>query len=188
MAHKWYYERDRKRFGPYSGTELKELATAGQLRPQDTVWQEGIAKGSLASRVKYLFNPPAASVAVEEPPSEAPAPTVATEEPPSPPAVATDFPEDAPLLPLEDSPPLIPAKPDPHPELLEAKKRRVLSVKGGMIVSQDGFTLRYRKKCAVCLHEDNSVASTPIRPGTMRVNFFCSKCKKSRPVEIQAIG
>jgi hypothetical protein len=187
MAHKWYYERNGARFGPYSAAELKGCATAGKLRPQDTVWQDGIEKGSLASRVKYLFDAPAAPVAVREPPSPTPEALVEADER-APSEDPSDFSEDADLLPLEDSPPLAPAKAAPAPEKPEGRPKRVLSVKGGMIVSQDGITLRYRKKCAVCSHEDNSIATAPIRSGTTRVNYFCPKCKKSRPVEIQGVG
>src|SRR5262245_6143709 len=113
MAHRWYYERNRQRFGPYSGAELKELASAGELRPQDTVWQEGIAKGSLASRVKYLFDPPAATAVVKELPSPAPAPTTAAEADSPARTDMPAFPDDATLISLVDSPALVPAKPPP---------------------------------------------------------------------------
>jgi hypothetical protein len=183
MAHRWYYGRGGKRFGPYSGAQLKGLAAAGDIGPEDTVWREGTEKGAPASRVRYLFAagptpaPPAAT-AREAPPPPAPAGAGAPR-----PADGTATPEDAGLVPLADARPAAPA-----PEQPGAKKRRVVSIKGGVVVSQDGFTLRYRKKCATCFHEDASVASTAIRSGTMRVNYYCPKCKKSRPVEIQAVG
>jgi hypothetical protein len=168
MAHKWYYGRDGGVFGPYSGAELKGFATAGDIRLQDTVWQEGVEKRVAASRVKYLF--------------DLPAPVAEPERLPAPPSAdPTDFPDDADLVPLEEYPPAAPVAPAP-------RKRHVLCIKGGMVVSQDGFTLRYRKKCTVCFHEDVSIASAAIRSGTTRVNYFCPKCKKSRSVEIQAIG
>jgi GYF domain 2 len=173
MAHKWYYGRGGKRFGPYSGAQLQGLAAAGDIGPEDMVWQEGIDKGSPASRVRYLFDaaaPPAAVGAAALAPRSS----------------GTDLPEDADLVPLAEAQPPAPAQPAAAES--SSKKRRVLSIKGGMIVSQDGFTLRYRKKCASCSHEDTSVASAAIRNGTTRVNYYCPKCKKSRPVEIQAVS
>jgi hypothetical protein len=191
MAHRWYFGRDNQLFGPYSGAELKGFVLTGQLRPQDTVWQDGIEKGSLASRVKYLFAgavAPVSPVAVLEPSPAAAAAVSVTEPPPAPPPPAepTPFPDDADLLPMWEPPPPVPEKAAPAPE--QPRKRRVLSMKGGRVVSQDGFTVRYRKACAVCFHEDNSIASAAIRSGMTRVHYFCPKCKKSRPVEIQAVG
>src|SRR5438874_1164657 len=55
MAEQWYFERDDKRFGPFSTAQLKELAALGKLQPKDTVWKEGIGKGMPAGKVKNLF-------------------------------------------------------------------------------------------------------------------------------------
>jgi hypothetical protein len=55
MAKKWYVGRDGKKFGPFSGGRLKKLAASGRLRPQDTVWTEGMEKRVLAGKVKQLF-------------------------------------------------------------------------------------------------------------------------------------
>jgi ribosomal protein S27AE len=74
----------------------------------------------------------------------------------------------------------------PQPE--KVRKRRVLGVKGGVILSQDGLVLRYRKKCLRCGYADTSMATTPIRNGVTRGTFFCPKCKKSQQVEIQAVS
>ena len=57
MIANWYYAHDDKRLGPFSQTQLKELAAAGTILPNDTVWLEGNEKGALASRVRYLFPP-----------------------------------------------------------------------------------------------------------------------------------
>jgi hypothetical protein len=168
VAHKWYYGRDGGVFGPYSGDELKGLALAGDIRRQDTVWQEGGAKRVAAARVKYLFDLPVAPATESEPP------------PALPQTGPTDFPDDAALLPLEESPAAAPTAPVP-------RKRHVHSIKGGTVVSQDGFTLRYRKKCTTCFYEDANIVSAAIRRGTTQVSYSCPRCKKNRPVEIQAV-
>ena len=51
----WYYARENKQMGPVSSLELKRLATAGELRPEDLVWREGMTEWSLASNVRGLF-------------------------------------------------------------------------------------------------------------------------------------
>jgi hypothetical protein len=40
----WYYVRDKKKTGPVSLLELARLASDGQLRPGDMVWQAGTIK------------------------------------------------------------------------------------------------------------------------------------------------
>jgi hypothetical protein len=64
----------------------------------------------------------------------------------------------------------------------------VLCVKGGVNVSDDGVTVRFRKKCPKCGYKDSSMFSMPIPAGSMRVNFFCPKCKRSHPVEVRGMG
>jgi len=51
----WYYARENKQSGPISAVELKRLADAGQLRPDDLVWREGMAEWSAARNVRGLF-------------------------------------------------------------------------------------------------------------------------------------
>jgi hypothetical protein len=51
----WYFEWDGKTFGPYSATQLKELAGLGRLQPTDMVWKEGMTKRVLADHVRHLF-------------------------------------------------------------------------------------------------------------------------------------
>jgi len=63
----WFYSQEKKRFGPVSPTELKALADAGKLQPDDLVWREGMDSWVPARRVKGLFeaesqNPAATSV------------------------------------------------------------------------------------------------------------------------------
>lgn len=52
----WYYVQDNKRQGPVSAMELKALADAGKLRPDDLVLREGMDGGVPARRVKGLFD------------------------------------------------------------------------------------------------------------------------------------
>lgn len=51
----WWYAKGDKQFGPYSGAELKEAATAGQLTSTDLIWKEGMANWLPASSVKGLI-------------------------------------------------------------------------------------------------------------------------------------
>jgi hypothetical protein len=55
-AVEWYYARENKQTGPVSSLELKRLAAAGELRPADLVWREGMTEWSLASNVSGLFD------------------------------------------------------------------------------------------------------------------------------------
>jgi GYF domain 2 len=55
MAIQWYYGRGTDITGPFSGPELAHLANSGTVLPTDTVWQEGVEMGVLATRVKNLF-------------------------------------------------------------------------------------------------------------------------------------
>jgi len=64
-------------------------------------------------------------------------------------------------------------------------KRTVLSVKGGVLVSQDGAVMRYRKKCRRCRFTDVELTTMPIRAGVTSMNFYCSKCGEHQQVEIR---
>jgi hypothetical protein len=67
-------------------------------------------------------------------------------------------------------------------------KKRVVNIVGGDIASQDGVSLRYRKKCLKCGYAEPGITTMPIRSGTTRVNFFCRKCRKSYQIEIFGVG
>src|SRR5207249_2694422 len=54
----WYYTRDRKPFGPVSFEQIKELARAGQLLPDELIWQEGMAQWAPARTVEGLYPAP----------------------------------------------------------------------------------------------------------------------------------
>src|SRR6267154_965691 len=69
----YYYSREGQQFGPVPGEQLKQLAAAGKLQPDDLVWKEGMANWVQASRVKGLFStaapqPPELTVAPLAPP------------------------------------------------------------------------------------------------------------------------
>jgi len=105
----WYYAHEQQQMGPVSSAELKRLAAASQLFPEDLIWREGMEEWAPALRVKGLFPPREAAdatpaeatvpAAVPQPPSEPPAPTSdvrlansflpATEPPAGPPPAAT---------------------------------------------------------------------------------------------------
>jgi hypothetical protein len=90
MVDQWYFSKGEKKFGPYSSTQLKQLADNGKILPSDTVWKEGIERGVLAAKVKHLFSVsptksppvqtakvPSASASTAPPASHGPSPTEA---------------------------------------------------------------------------------------------------------------
>ena len=70
------------------------------------------------------------------------------------------------------------------PPPMPAKKGRAVAGPGASIVGQDGTTVRFRMKCTTCGREDNSSQTRAITRGTIRVGFFCAKCKKRRTAEL----
>jgi len=205
MIDRLYVARGDRTSGPFSSAELRGLATAGRLRPTDTVWREGaIDKAVDAAKVKNLFPSPQTLAPAES--AGAQAPCAAT----PPPADACRAPIAAPQIPL-DSPSVQPASVPPAlPVLLGAgaatseaqavpkekaprpppdaiRKRRAVAVKGAVILSQDGVTVHYRKKCIQCGFEDRSRSSMPIGNGTSRIHFYCPECRKGRDVQILGI-
>ncbi len=52
----WYYARDNKQMGPVSSVELKRLAAAGSIAPDDLVWREGMTEWAAARNVRGLFD------------------------------------------------------------------------------------------------------------------------------------
>lgn len=55
MADEWYYSRDKQQLGPVTRSRLGDLAAAGDLRPGDLVWRDGMAEWVAASRVQGLI-------------------------------------------------------------------------------------------------------------------------------------
>src|SRR4051794_39255705 len=160
MSDRWYYSHAGDKLGPFSGRQLHDLALSGQISRSDTVWKDGVEGGVPAEKVKHLFAPAGPEVsptAVVQPPAAAPAPPE-----PEPPQPAAKAPAGA-----------------PGPRKLTA-----VGVRGAVIVGQDGTHAQYKKKCTACGHEDPARTRVLIRKGTMRVGFFCPKCRKRREVEI----
>jgi hypothetical protein len=216
MADQWYYAHGGNKLGPFSARLFKDLADAGRILPTDTVWKEGIEKGVSAARVKNLLprapasspadlsapapalSPLPAEAQVEAPLVEAAAKTLPAKPPPAvaaPPASAQEdqsgekiapglSPEDGDQS-LDEEPAPLPAPPRPQPN--QPKKGRAIAAKGAVLISQDGQTVQYRKKCCKCGHEDASKNRMPIRHGLTRATFFCPKCRKLGPVEIQGM-
>jgi len=55
MSKSWYYLRDGERHGPVSSQQLRALAYARKIAPDDLVWCEGLADWTPAAKVKGLF-------------------------------------------------------------------------------------------------------------------------------------
>jgi hypothetical protein len=77
MASDWFYTRNGEKHGPVSSTELRQLATRGQLLPTDLIWKQGMAQWVAASRANKLFS----DASPGPPASESLGPTVASQEP-----------------------------------------------------------------------------------------------------------
>jgi hypothetical protein len=199
VSDQWYYAWRGEKLGPYSGQQLQDLAQAGKIQPTDTIWQEGTTPGVLATRVRNLFaaetadeaSQRSAIAAAQTLSARARAPAILSPDLPSPvipartPAIA---PELAPAeaeknAELVATPPVTP--PDAQPKF---KRGQASAIRGAIVVSQDGTSVQYRKKCTKCGHEDASKNRMPIRNGITRVTFFCPKCRKMMPVEIQGTG
>jgi hypothetical protein len=189
MPAQWYYGYGRNRFGPFSSDELRALADGGRIQPMDTVWKEGIEVGVPAHRIKDLF--PLEKDAGEPPLRPSIVDTLAechledsgvlsaTE--------SVDQVED--LMPeAEPEEDLDAAEPEAQPHRLEPateKKGRATVLRGAIISSQDGTSVYYRKKCIKCGLEETGRSRLPIRNGITRTTFFCPRCRKAQPVEIQ---
>jgi len=200
MADEWYYAHDATRLGPFSGQQLKNLAIVGDIIPSDTVWKQGVEKGVLASRVKYLFALPAVivSVSLAEMPVFSPMPPAAEKSVPdveptsSPPPEAVPPPGQvdsetvlATSVISESKSPSTPTRSTVAPK--PARKGRAIALKGADIVSQDGTQAKYRRKCTECGHKDGGCQSIPITTKTTKTGYYCPKCRKKREVIIQCI-
>lgn len=77
MAANWHYAKGGEKHGPITAAQLKELATTGQLSPDDLVWREDMTEWRRARSVKGLF---------PEQPTEPPATMGTTHSPSAPPS------------------------------------------------------------------------------------------------------
>ena len=68
MSKNWHYATNGEKHGPVSAAQLKELATTGQLSPDDLVWREDMKEWRKASTVKGLFPEQPRSAAKSPPP------------------------------------------------------------------------------------------------------------------------
>ena len=206
MLKQFYVTRNNKRVGPFSAAQLRRFAADGQLRPTDTVWKEGMENPVPAAKVKNLFPAASTSAPAEDVPvSPEPLDAVAIELGSS--ALAT-----VQVAPAEPIPEVTAAPPDPMPPVspppLRAtdhewerravananspgpppepiRKRHAIAVTGAVLVSQDGVTVYYRKKCSQCGFEDACRSSMRIGQGLARNHFFCPKCRKKREVQLR---
>ncbi len=53
----WYYAKEGRQHGPVSSSQLRQLASSGQLLPDDLVFREGSSNWVAASTVSGLFPP-----------------------------------------------------------------------------------------------------------------------------------
>jgi hypothetical protein len=184
MPDQWYYAHGPERLGPVSSAELLALATAGKITPTDTVWKSGIEQGVPAAKVKRLFPAPLVESA-PEPKAELP-PLPPVEPPlPAPPANAPNVETPSPTVGRTE--PLVPPSSSTTVPKVQTRKGRATAGQGAIVVSQDGVQVQYIKKCIKCGHTDASKSRMPIKQGITRVGFYCPKCRKLRPVEIQGI-
>ena len=51
----WHYAKNGVKFGPVTSTELKRLASSGNLAPSDLVWKDGMNEWRPAIDVQGLF-------------------------------------------------------------------------------------------------------------------------------------
>ena len=58
----WYYARGETRKGALSTGQMKALAAAGKIRPDDLVWKEGMENWLPAGEIPELFPPEASKV------------------------------------------------------------------------------------------------------------------------------
>jgi hypothetical protein len=181
----YYYAHDGGEFGPFSAAGMRAEAEAGRILPTDTIWKEGTSARVAAAKVKDLYasRPQAADPAVAGGPAASQVQaSVAKGAAPAAPPLAPDSGEDLAEAPPAPLPAPEPRRPPPDPP--KVRKRRVISIKGGVIMSQDGVEVRYRKKCSVCGHEDATRSLAKILSGTARATYFCPSCRKLRTVEI----
>jgi hypothetical protein len=97
----WFLARDKQKLGPYSSAQLRQLAAAGGLQPEDMIWREGEPKWIAARAIKGLFT----AAPVRSPESLFPGALPAPPAPQTPPSPGTDDAESLVFTPPEPRPP-----------------------------------------------------------------------------------
>ena len=87
----WFIARDKKKLGPFTTVQMKQMAQAGQLLPIDMVIKDGTTKWMPASQVQEFF-----PVAPPSSPITAPAAASAPSSPPTADAIASPPPVSVP--------------------------------------------------------------------------------------------
>jgi hypothetical protein len=196
MADQWYFEWDNKEFGPFSATQLKELAVLGRLQPGDAVWKEAKSKAVRADRIKNLFRDPAEQLPAQGPgavpgsmlePNAASPVAASVLAPNAQQGLEPALESSSILTTVTDLKPKDPVK--SHSQAAPPKKPitrgRAIAVKGVVIISQNGEIVQYKKKCTTCGFEEASRRTLPIKPGFTRDGLFCPKCSKRVETLIQ---
>lgn len=62
-AQDWMFARGQQQSGPVSLPQLQQMATSGELHPNDLVWRDGMPQWVQAATVPELFAPGAAAAA-----------------------------------------------------------------------------------------------------------------------------
>ena len=55
MSDQWYFAQTGQQFGPVAWSELRRMATGGELSPDDLVWHQGMANWAPAGWVEGLL-------------------------------------------------------------------------------------------------------------------------------------
>lgn len=56
-AAEWHYLQNGQQSGPVLGSQLRQLAASGHLRPSDMVWKNGMPGWASADSIQNLFQP-----------------------------------------------------------------------------------------------------------------------------------
>src|SRR5581483_8936101 len=153
MAERYFYTHAATDHGPYSAGQMRAIANAGQILTTDLVWKEGTTQRVAASQIRNLY--PAVAPVIAVPPLTAGSVTGTDGAAFAPPPAAAS-----------GAVPLVPAAPH-KPSDAHERPKRVTTIRGGTLCGQDGTTVRFKKKCEKCGHEDQTRSSAAIRVGSM---------------------
>jgi hypothetical protein len=182
MANRYYVARGEQEYGPFTSADLRAMAARGKIEPTDAIWPEGSDQRIPAARVKHLF-PESTEPAMEPAPNDPVGDDSGSSETAY---MSGDGSEDTSTMPAVEPPPFAEEAP-PKPAVKERPKR-VISIKGGILCSQDGKHVQFKGKCTKCGYEAQGRSTLAIRQGPMKVNFFCRKCRKGRLIEMVGIN